>query len=55
MKEKGKIYGLALITGIVIMKVHTIAAIAIIHKLCAALFTVLLAVLFVVKMCAKKA
>ena len=48
-------YGVALITGIVIMNVHGIAALAIIHKASAALFVVLLAVLFVMKLCRKKA
>jgi hypothetical protein len=35
-----------LITGIVIMNVHGIAALAVIHKACAALFVVLIVVLF---------
>jgi hypothetical protein len=49
-------YGIALITGIVIMNVHGIAAISIIHKASACLFAVLLIVLFVHKLCtAKKA
>ena len=48
-------YGIALITGIVIMNVHGVAALAIIHKASAALFVVLLAVLFVLKLRAKKA
>ena len=48
-------YGIALITGIVIMNVHGIAALAIIHKAGAALFVILLAVLFVLKLRAKKA
>ena len=43
-------YGIALITGIVIMKVHGIAALAIVHKASAALFAVLLVVLFVHKL-----
>jgi hypothetical protein len=47
-------YGIALITGIVIMNVHGIAALAIIHKVSAALFVVLLAVLFVLKLRGKK-
>lgn len=47
-------YGIALITGVVIMNVHGIAAIAIAHKVSAALFTVLLAVLFVHKLLVKK-
>ena len=48
-------YGIALITGIVIMKVHGIAALAAVHKLCAGLFVILFAVLFVLKLRAKKA
>lgn len=43
-------YGIALITGIVIMNVHGVAALAIVHKASAALFVVLLAVLFVRKL-----
>ena len=42
-------YGVALISGIVMMKVHGIAALPIVHKAGAALFVVLLAVLFVLK------
>ena len=42
-------YGIALITGIVIMNVSGIAALGIVHKLCAALFILLLVVLFVHK------
>ena len=48
-------YGIALITGIVIMNVHGVAALAIIHKASAALFVILLAVLFAIKLCTKKA
>ena len=48
-------YGVALITGIVIMKVHGIAALAMVHKICAALFVVLLVVLSVLKLRTKKA
>ena len=47
-------YGIALITGIVTMKVHGIAALSIAHKAGAALFVVLLLVLFVHKLTAKK-
>ena len=47
-------YGIALITGIVIMNVHGIAALAIIHKACAALFIVALAVLFVHRLVTSK-
>ena len=38
-------YGIALITGIVIMNVHGIVALAIIHKACAVLFMALIIVL----------
>lgn len=48
-------YGIALITGIVIMNVHGIVALAIVHKACAALFVILLVVLFVLKLRTKKA
>ena len=48
-------YGIALITGIVLMKVHGIAALAIVHKAGAALFVLLLVVLFVHKMISRKA
>ena len=37
-------YGIALITGVVLMNVHGIVAISIIHKISAVLFVVLLAV-----------
>ena len=47
-------YGIALITGIVIMNVHGVAVLAVIHKASAALFVVLLAVLFVIKLRTKK-
>ena len=47
-------YGVALLTGIVIMNVHGIAALSIIHKISAALFTVLLVVLFVHKIATGK-
>lgn len=42
-------YGIALITGIVIMAVSGIAALAILHRVAAALFLVLLIVLFIHK------
>ena len=48
-------YGLALITGIVLMKVHGVAALGIVHKAAAVLFVVLLAALFGLKLRAKKA
>ena len=47
-------YGIALITGIVIKNVHGIKALSIGHKASAALFVVLLIVLFVRKLCTKK-
>ena len=48
-------YGIALITGIVIMNVTGLAALAIAHKVCAGLFVLLLVVLFVQKLVANKA
>ena len=42
-------YGIALISGIVIMNVHGIVALGIIHKVSAVLFTVSLLVLFIHK------
>ena len=39
-------YGIALITGIIIMNVHGIVVLAIIHKVCAVLFMALIIVLF---------
>jgi hypothetical protein len=48
-------YGVALISGVVMMKVHGIAALGILHKASAALFVILLAVLFVLKLRVKKA
>ena len=47
-------YGIALITGIVLMNVEGIAALAIAHKISAALFGALLLVLFATKLIAKK-
>ena len=46
-------YGIALISGIVI-KINNIFVIAMIHKICAALFVVLLIVLFVRKLIGEK-
>ena len=43
-------YGIALVSGIVIMNVSGIAALAILHKASAALFVVLLALLLVYKL-----
>ena len=48
-------YGIALITGIVMMKVHGIAALGIVHKAGVALFALLLVILFVHKLVTKKA
>ena len=42
-------YGIALITGIVIMNIHGIVALAIIHKISAVLFMALIIVLLVYK------
>lgn len=47
-------YGIALVTGIVIMNYHGIAALSIIHKASAALFVVLLIALFVHKVVTSK-
>ena len=47
-------YGLALITGIVIMNVHGIVALAVIHKVSAALFLAMLVVLLVSKAVSNK-
>ena len=47
-------YGIALITGIVIMNIHGIAALAVIHKVSAALFMALLIVLLVTKAALRK-
>ena len=47
-------YGIALITGAVIMNVHGIAALSIIHKASAALFIGLLIVLFIHKLATNK-
>ena len=47
-------YGIALITGIVLKAAGIIAAVAIVHKACAALFVVLFVVLFVQKQIAAK-
>lgn len=47
-------YAIALITGVVIMNMQGVAAIAIVHKASAALFVVMLVVLFVTKARANK-
>ena len=48
-------YGLALITGGVLMKVHGVAALAIAHKVFAGVFVVLFVVVFLHKALVKKA
>ena len=48
------VYGVALISGIVIMNVHGIAALSVVHKASAVLFVLLLVVLFVHKLVSKK-
>ena len=47
-------YGIALISGIVIMNVAGVAALAILHRVCAILFFVLLVVLFIHKLISAK-
>ena len=47
-------YGIAIITGGIIMKVHSVAALSIIHKVSATLFVVLLLVLFIQKLVVSK-
>ena len=47
-------YGIALITGVVIMNVHGIAVLSVIHKASAALFMALLIVLLVTKAAMRK-
>ena len=47
-------YGIALITGIIIMNVQGLAALAIIHKICDALFLVLVVALLATKLVADK-
>ena len=47
-------YGVALITGIVIMNVHGIVALAVIHKVSAVLFMALIIVLLTHKVVVKK-
>ena len=48
-------YGIALITGILIMNINGIIALAVIHKVTAALFIIFDIVLLVIKMRSKKA
>ena len=47
-------YGLALVMGVVIMRVQGVVALAIVHKAAAALFLLALVVLFFTKLLAKK-
>ena len=47
-------YGLALISGIVLMNVTGVVALAIVHKIFAVLFVALLVVLFVIKLATNK-
>ena len=47
-------YGIALITGVVIMNVHGIAVLGILHKVFAALFVSLLVAMFVYKLISTK-
>ena len=47
-------YGIAIITGIIILNVHGIVALSIIHKASATLFLIGLVVLFVQKLLAQK-
>ena len=47
-------YGIALITGIVIMNVHGVAALGMIHKISAVLFLVAIIALLVAKTVSKK-
>ena len=47
-------YGIALITGIVVMNVEGIVALEIIHKVCGGLFVASLVVLFIIKLISNK-
>ena len=47
-------YGIALVSGIILMNVHSIVALSIAHKVCAALFVVLLVVLLIHKAKSRK-
>ena len=47
-------YGIALVSGIILMNVHSIVALSIVHKVCAALFVVLLVVLLIHKAKSRK-
>ena len=46
-------YGIALITGVVVMNLKDVVAVGIAHRVSAALFVILLIVLFVQKLCVK--
>ena len=46
-------YAIALISGVVMMNVHGIMLASVIHKVCAALFVVLLILVYVLKACSK--
>lgn len=48
-------YGIALITGIVLLNVEGVVALGLVHKISATLFVALLVVLFALKLIAKKA
>lgn len=48
------LYGSALVTGVIVLKLKDIVALGIAHKACAALFVVLLVVLFVHKLIVNK-
>ena len=47
-------YGIALITGIVILNIDGIVVLEIFHKVCCGLFAALLVVLFVIKLISRK-
>ena len=47
-------YGIALASGIILMNIHSIVALSIVHKVCAALFVVLLVVLLIHKAKSRK-
>lgn len=47
-------YGVALISGIVMMRLHGIVVLSVVHKACAALFVVLFAALLVYKLVSAK-
>ena len=47
-------YGIALVSGVILMNVHGIVALSIVHKVCATLFVVLLVVLLIHKAKSRK-